>query len=80
MTQTIVLTGGTRPVHSVTVDLLSDRQPAWYFAAHNLDLRGRLSYPIGPVSVSGTQSLAVSAIDEQGCEASATVRITIRKP
>jgi hypothetical protein len=78
--QTIVLSGGPAPVHSVSADLDGDRQPAWYFSDPGFDFRGAVRYPIGPVLVRGRQTLIVKAIDEQGCEASTSLSVVIAAP
>jgi hypothetical protein len=59
------------PVHSVTVDLATDGQPAWYFVSRT-DLRGTQQYAVGPFARAQTSLLSLEATDAAGCRTTVT--------
>lgn len=65
---TLTLTA-PRPVRVVTIDLLTDGQPAWYFVSTVADLRTERAYTIGPFVAPASSFLTIEATDEQGCRA-----------
>jgi hypothetical protein len=56
------------PVHAVSLDLIGDNSPAWYFIS-GADLRAGKPFAIGPLPRAGRYLLVLEATDEQGCHA-----------
>jgi hypothetical protein len=59
------------PVHIVTIDLVTDGQPAWYYVSPNTDLRGSHQYTFWPVRAMSSL-VTLEATDERGCRTTVT--------
>ena len=69
-------TGGPAAVRWLSLDIPNDRLPAWEFATAD-DVRPGVEVVLGPFARAQTTTLNTMAVDAQGCQATATIPVTV---